>query len=142
MVRLTGKRAFIAVLAVLAAALMLVGAASGTQNNYWGYNNISSSNPPSHTCDSEPAGVACAGWNYWDYSQIDRASSGGGHVAFGFRFCSGCLFALADTVTGGTYTLKWNDPIFGGGAAHYNRPGCAYSGGPMTYVQCRALIFP
>jgi hypothetical protein len=64
------------------------------------------------------------------------------HVAFGFRFCSGCLFELADTVTGGTYTLKWNDPIFGGDARHYNRPGCTYAGGNKTYVQCRALIFP
>ena len=76
--------------AFLGVALLAAASARATTTNYWGYNYISSSNPPAHTCQTDPSGVACAGWNYWDYSQIQRSSSSGGIVFFGFRFCSGC----------------------------------------------------
>jgi hypothetical protein len=137
------------ILATAAAAaaftLLLVPLASATTNNYWGYNNISSTNPPAGTCTIDgsawPAGFACSGWNYWDYSQIDRASSSGGEVRFGFRFTSIDAMIFANTTTGGTYTRKWDDPIFSPYQTHYNRAMCSYGGGNRTYVQCRALIF-
>jgi hypothetical protein len=144
-VSLPGERIGLVALAVVGAILLMAPSAGATTTPYWGYNYISSTNPPAGTCTVDgygyPAGYACSGWNYWDYSQIDRASSSGGNVVVGFRFTSTSYIGGNDTTTGGTYTIKWNDPIFGSAPTHYNRAACYYWSGNRTYVQCRDLIF-
>ena len=140
-----GQRIGLVAVALVGVMLLMAPSASATTTPYWGYNYISSTNPPVGTCSVDgvvyAAGYACSGWNYWDYSQIDRASSSGGHVVVGFRFTGTSFIGGNDTTTGGTYTIKWNDPIFGTAATHCNRAACFYFGGNKTYVQCRDLIF-
>lgn len=122
-------------LAAVLAALTLAGPAVAATTSYYGYGWISPTSPPKGACFSWRAGIACAGWNYWDYSQIDIQTRT--LVPFGFIFTTGWMHVR--WVSGRyTYTVLWSS--FGSGATHYNRAACGPPTSP-SYVQGRALIF-
>jgi len=136
------KIALLAVLAVLIAAA----AASATTTTYWGFNNLTSSNPPSGTCTGNGAGVACAGFNYWDRSQIEIAGGTGAIVSYGFQNCAGCVLLGESGQPLGTYTLirtTYNSTHGHNPVNAYNRTTCAFGNvyGSASYVQCRDIIF-
>lgn len=134
----------IAVLAVLA-ALIGAAAASATTTTYWGFNNLTESNPPLNTqCPMDGSGVACSGFNNWDRSQIQIAGGTGATVQYGFQNCAGCQVFSATATPLGTYTLIRS--VYNQNHAQkinvYNRAVCAWAGGgTSSYVQCRAIIF-
>jgi len=70
------------VAAATAFLVVCVGSAKATTHIYWGYNNLTASNPPAGTCPNSVAGIACSGWGNWDYSQVDW-TSGSGYFTFG-----------------------------------------------------------
>jgi len=125
----------VAALAAVVAALALAGTAGAAVTNYYGYAWISSTSPPAGTCPGWDAGMACSGWNYWDYSQIDIRTTA--IVIYGFIFRGG-WFHMRYVWGPATYTALWSS--FGSSATHYNRAGCRRHASP-AYVQCRALIF-
>ncbi len=120
--------------AALVAALALAGGASAATVNYYGYAWLSYTQPPAGTCSGWPAGTACAGWNYWDYSQIDVRTTT--NVPFGFIYTTGWMH-LRWVWGRGTFTVLWS--ALGSGTTHYNRPACDRPAQP-SYVQCRAII--
>jgi hypothetical protein len=107
---------------------------------YWGYNNLTSSNPPAGTCPGWFAGFACSGWGNWDYSQVDW-TSGSGTFLFGFICQSdGALHSeriYGDGDPKGTYTSFYASLCPG----HYNKAGVDHFGGTYNYLQARALVF-
>lgn len=117
-------------------------AALATTTNYWGYGNLTASNPTAGTCPNSVAGIACSGWAEWDYSQVGWNS---GRSAFGFGFiCQSDGYLWGPLMNGsesfGTYTALWSDWCPG----HYNKAAVTHlSGGAGTYnyLQGRALIF-
>jgi hypothetical protein len=108
-----------ALIAPIATFILLSAAtASATTVNYWGYNNMTKSNPPSGTCSSERAGVACSGWNYWDRSQI-AYNSGNAVILYGMENCAGCAWRGYTALSPGVGTFirtQWNqdNPSFPG----------------------------
>lgn len=138
------RKRYIVVLTVIA-ALTWTSLAYSATTIYWGYNNMTSSNPPSGTCSGNGSGVACSGFNYWDRSQID-INSGSAVITFGFQNCAGCTLLGPDVQYGGVYTLlrtDWNaaHPSFPVNA--YNRTTSAHNPccGSYAYLQGRAIIF-
>ncbi|MBX6370549.1 MAG: hypothetical protein IRZ04_21475 [Rhodospirillales bacterium] len=125
-------------------AIVTAPVALATTVDYFGYANLTANSPPSGSCFSgSVAGLACSGWNYWDYSQADW-NSGRSAWILGF-LCQADGNVYGRLFTGGesfsTYTLLWSDVCPG----HYNRAVVAHtSGGTETYnyLQGRALIFP
>jgi hypothetical protein len=134
------------VIAVIAAFSLgaFVPAALATTVNYFGYANLTASNPPASSCFSgSVAGLACTGWTQWDYSQADW-NSGQSAWALGF-LCSadglvhGRLFSGLEVFK--TYTAQWSDYCPG----HYNRVAVEHvhgDYGSYNYLQGRALKFP
>jgi hypothetical protein len=110
---------------------------------YWGYNNLTASNPPAGSCPSSAAGVACSGSQNWDYSEADW-NSGNGAWMLGFICQSDGLLhgrVFSGNEAKKTYDWLWSDSC----PTHYNRAAVAHiSGGSGTYdyLQARALIFP
>jgi hypothetical protein len=134
------------VAAIAALTLLFPATAFATTVNYWGYNNMTKSNPPSGTCSSERAGVACSGWNYWDRSQI-AYNSGNAVILYGMENCAACAWRGYTALSPGVGTFirtQWNqdNPDFPVNA--YNRALCAFADGSLNtyaYIQCRAIIF-
>jgi hypothetical protein len=128
---------------MLMALAVFTSAASATTDNFFGYDNLTSSNPPSGSCSGFSAGRDCAGWNYWDYSQIDR-NSGSATIGMGFDYDDSqtLIYYIPIPFDAGTYTVVWNDSRLSSNPTHYNRAACLHVGGTYAYVQCRALIFP
>ncbi len=126
----------------LAALTVWVTPALGTTVNYWGYGNLTANNPPAGTCPGSVSGLACSGWNNWDYSQVDWIS---GRSAFAFGFIcqsDGLLWArlMSGQEAFSTYTAHWYDYC----PTHYNRAAVNHrpSGeGTYNYLQARGLIF-
>jgi hypothetical protein len=122
--------------------LVLAGSAQARIGWTWGYNNLSATNPPAHTC-SDPdsiAGIACSGWSNWDYSQVDW-NSGSARFVIGFicssnRLLVGRVHGASEPKT--TYTEVYYDWCPG----HYNKVAVAHFDGTYNYLQSRALIFP
>jgi hypothetical protein len=135
----------LAFLAVALTAGFLTGTAIASTTNYWGYNNLTATNPPGTQCPVNGSpGIACSGWNNWDYSQVDWVS-GRSSFAFGF-ICQPDGIVNARFMSGsesfGTYTVLWSDYCPGD---HYVKAAVAHiNGGSNTYnyLQGRALIFP
>jgi hypothetical protein len=127
-----------------AAALMLPSTAFGeTINNYFGYANLTASNPPAGTCPGSIAGIACSGNANWDYSQTTW-NSGEAYFDLGF-ICSSNGILVGHSEGGnfdyGKYTVLWSDYCPG----HYNRTAIAHLSGATStynYLQARGLIFP
>lgn len=121
---------------ILCAALLVIPAgADATTVNYWGFNNLSGSNPPAGSCSffTFPSGYVCSGWNYWDRSQVQNNS--GGQINLGFVDNQGSYFSVSRSGIA-TYTVYRTDFQF---VPLYNRVMCSH--GPGTnYVQCRAII--
>jgi hypothetical protein len=111
--------------------------------NYWGFNNLRDTNPPSGTCSGNGSGVACSGFNNWDRSQIQIAGGTGMIVSFGFQNCAGCVLYGESGQPLGTYTMIRTEYNAGHGGVinPYNRTTCAWGGPGYSYVQCRAIIF-
>lgn len=66
------RRSAVAATVVALVAIVMAPVAFATTVNYFGYANLTANNPPSGSCFSgSVAGLACSGWNYWDYSQAD-----------------------------------------------------------------------
>jgi hypothetical protein len=129
------------VLALVSVGVVPV-AAEATTINYWGYGNLTLSNPASGTCPSQPSGFPCSGWNNWDYSQVDW-NSGQGSFRLGF-ICQGTGYLTGPQFYGNegfqTWTVAWTVC-----PTHYNRSGVEYITniyGTYDYLQARALIFP
>lgn len=90
-----------AALLVCVTALLLLAAAPAlaTVESYWGYNNMTSTNPAASStspyysveCYGDPAGYACSGFNNWDRSSVDW-NSGSAAIAYGFENCSTCTY--------------------------------------------------
>lgn len=118
-------------------------AAVASTTNYWGYNNLTASNPPAGTCPGSVAGIACSGSNNWDYSQVGW-TSGRSSFTVGFICSSNGLLVgrlLSGSEAFGTYTVLWSNYC----STHYNKAAVAHiNGGSQTYnyLQARALIFP
>jgi hypothetical protein len=129
----------IALIAALVAGVSIAGAAT---TNYWGYGNLSASNPGAGTCPGSSAGVACAGSANWDYSQVGWNS---GRSAFSYGFIcqsDGLLWgpALSGQESFGTYTALWSSWCPG----HYNKAAVAHlsgGGGTYNYLQGRGIIY-
>jgi hypothetical protein len=134
------QRRWLIGLLVVSLALVLAAAAAATTHIYWGYNNLTASNPPAQTCPGWYAGVACSGWGNWDYSQVDW-TSGSARFVFGFVCQSdgllhyGRVYGDGDTKT--TYTVFYASLCPG----HYNKAGVAHYDGTYNYLQARALVF-
>lgn len=124
------------------AVAVLAGSAGAATNAYWGYNYLTASNPPAGTCPTFGAGKACSGWNYWDYSQMDR-NSGSAFVGIGFIYTSDRdrIHYAPIPFDPGVYTVVWNDFRLPEPYSHYNKAACVYVSGTYVYAQCRALIF-
>jgi hypothetical protein len=116
--------------------------ASATETPYFGYDNMTASNPPAGSCPGFGSGRDCIGWNWWDYSRIDR-NSGSATIGMGFTYDNnpGVIQYIPIPFDPGVYTVVWNDSRFSN-PTHYNRAACLHVGGTYSYLQCRALIFP
>jgi hypothetical protein len=114
-------------LAVVIAALVLPSIAAAT--NYWGFNNISSSNP-SHGCYyTSSSGIACAQTSA-SSSQVQKLSGASdGYIAVAFKGCAGLLFNSYTTQTISAFGCTGHDPADG--------PSCYYWSGGSSYIQCR-----
>lgn len=137
------KRTGLIAALLAAAAIALFGAvtAGATETVYWGFDYMNGTpNPPAGTCAGHGGAWACPGFNYWDYTRIER--SDGGATYYGFEKCpsgqtTGCTAYAHLVYGGGTFTEIWS---YWSGMTHYNRAGCwRYYG--ETYIQCRVLIF-
>lgn len=142
MVKKLGRAAILMASVGVAVLAFWVSGAMATTVNYWGYDNLTSSNPPAGTCPGSAAGIACSGSNNWDYSQVDW-TSGRSSFTFGF-ICSSNGLLIGRLMSGSeafnTYTLKWSDACPG----HYNKAAVAHvngGSGSYNYLQARALIF-
>jgi hypothetical protein len=132
-----------AVVALVGVALVAgASIARAATTNYWGYGNLSASNPAAGTCPGSPAGVACSGWAYWDYSQIGW-NSGRSAFAYGFICQSDGVFwgpAFGGSESFGTYSALWSNWC----PSHYNKVAVVHlsgGGGTYNYVQGRGLIY-
>lgn len=141
------KRAGGAGVVAAAIALIATAAALATTHTYWGFNTMNNLNPPSGTCPSSVAGIACDGFNNWDQNEI--AQNSGGSIIQGFENTTGgTIYGIARACCAADphpWELAWNDSRLGGNVLHYNRTACSYAFGSGTsgsYVQCRSLIFP
>jgi hypothetical protein len=138
------RRRFWIVGATFAAALAVsVTAAYATTGTYWGYNNLTSSNPSAGTCTGAAAGIACSGWNNWDYSEADW-NSGQSSWTLGFLCSSDGLIwgrPFYGTETFKVYDVLWSTYC----PTHYNKTAVAHiNGGPgsYNYLQARHVIYP
>ena len=131
-----------AVIAVLALGA-LVPPALATTVNYFGYANLTASNPPAGSCISgSVAGLACSGWTDWDYSQADWNS---GHSGWTLGFLCQADFTVHGALffgyeAFGTYTAQWSAYCPG----HYNKAAVEHvndGNGSYNYLQARALKF-
>jgi hypothetical protein len=143
----TSRRRQSRLLGVAAAfTLLFPTTALATTVNYWGFNNMTKSNPPAGTCSSERAGVACSGWNYWDRSQL-AYNSGNATMFWGMENCAGCAWRGYTALSPGVWTLirtQWNLDFPSSPINPYNRALCAFADGSLNtyaYVQCRAIIY-
>jgi|SRR5579885_970289 len=129
--------------ATVATALVLAAVAGATTTAYWGYNNLTASNPPAGTCPGAVAGIACDGWNNWDYSEADW-NSGRSSWTLGFICQSdgllwGHLYSGSETFK--TYDQLWSTYC----PTHYNRTAVAHVNGgseSYNYLQARSVIYP
>lgn len=134
----TGRFASVVAVAV-AFWLLLVAPSARSATAYWGYNNLSATNP-SHQCAIHDVdGFACSGYGNWDYSQDDW-QSGNGKFVLGWLCQSDNYTAITGTVYGdsdpkGTYNAYY--ATYCGG--HYNKAAtCRWSGpGSYNYLQAR-----
>lgn len=136
-------------LVVLAAAAVLTGASLASTTAYWGYNNMTDTNPPAsrNECPNQNAdGRACSGFNYWDRTQIDY-NSGNASIFYSFQNCVGCSFMGYEATYAKTWTLlrtDWNNDHPSGPTVNaYNRVACEHFGGGTSYayIQCQAVIW-
>lgn len=138
-------RALIVLAACIIAAGTFAATAAAVTHVYFGYNNLTASNPSQPNCNgifSFFSGYACFGKNYNDYTQVDW-TSGRSDFRLGFTTCYGCGYEnrlISGNENFGTYTVRWSQfPV-----SHYNYSVCSHSeGGPgsYNYLQCRALVF-
>ena len=136
------KRAVSTVVALLAAACSAT-PAYAEQENFFGFDNLTSSNPPSQSCTGFGAGRDCVqGWNFWDYSQIER-NSGSATIGLGFIYNDNhsVIRYVPIPFNAGTYTKIWSDTQIWGNPTHYNKPACLHVDGTYAYLQCRGLRF-
>jgi hypothetical protein len=64
----------------LAGLALLAQLALASTTVYWGYNNLTATNPPAGTCPGSTAGIACSGFQNWDYSEADWTAGDGAWV--------------------------------------------------------------
>ena len=120
---------------------VLVPVALATTTNYFGYANLTASNPPANSCGSPSvAGLACSGWSNWDDSEGDWISGHSGWV-LGF-VCQSDGLLWGYTFSGyeafGTYSTHYSTYCPG----HYNRVAVyhfANGNGTYNYLQGRAI---
>lgn len=141
--RHSGIRIATALCVTWIAAAVLASAAWASEYVYWGYNNLTAPNPPAGTCPGATSGIACDGWNYWDYSRVDWNS---GRSAFTFGFICSYDGLLWGRVMSGDETFKIYDALWSTYCpTHYNRTAVAHLNGgseSYNYLQSRSLIFP
>jgi hypothetical protein len=139
--RLSSRAIVVGAVSVLALCV-LVPAAFATTVNYFGYANLTASNPPANSCGTpSQAGLACSGWANWDYSEADWVS---GHSDWYLGF----LCQKTGSVNGRwihtwedfrTYDEYWSNDCPDG---HYNRAAVLHlnnTNGSYDYLQGRAL---
>lgn len=130
----------------LAATLLAAAACASAalaHENYFGFDNLTSSNPPAQSCPGFSAGRDCvSGWNYWDYTQIQR-NSGSATIGMGFIYNDNhsVIRYVPIPFDAGEYTKIWSDSQIYSNPTHYNKPACLHLGGTYAYLQCRGLIF-
>lgn len=135
------------VAAVIAFAMIAASSAAARSGNYWGFNNLSASNPPAGQACSVAGvgGWACTGFNNWDQSDADWR---GGHGAFVVGFICGDDGLLWGAPHGGyegfgVYAAWWSTycPF-----THYNRVAVAHREpspyGSYNYLQAIWRIWP
>jgi len=138
------RRLWLGAAVAVAALTVGVSAAFGTTVVYWGYNNLTHSNPPAGTCPGAVSGIACSGWNNWDYSEADW-NSGRSAWTLGFWCQSDGL--IHGKLFFGNETFKTYDQLWSTWCpTHYNKVAVAHvdggAYGTYNYLQARALIFP
>jgi hypothetical protein len=135
--------ATIALIIAFSAVAGVAHASYAEWHNYWGYNNLSRTNPPAGTCSGQGAAVACSGFNYTpphDFSAIDMPS-GNAVIAHGYQNCSGCTIWKADWPAPGYDETSWDyyAGVLGYPVSGYNRVVCLHTTNNNTYAytQCR-----
>lgn len=128
--------------AVLFAAVALATVATTAKaltGAYWGYNNLSATNPPNATCSYNgrvwPAGFACSGWGNWDISWVDW-TSGSGKFIFGFICQSDdSLHGPILNGAGGDVPAFYSTVYYADCPGHYNHAAVGHVGGTYNYLQ-------
>jgi hypothetical protein len=111
----------------------LAAPAAALSHNYWGFNYLSSTNPPAGTCDGHfPAGYACEDTSGWTQSQVQNNS--GGEIGVGFLDTFGTYTYVPHSGIG-TYNEYTSSGHWG--TAPF-RAACSHGGG-TNYVQCRGF---
>ena len=138
------RRALVVAAIVVLALGVFVPAAFATTTNFFGYANLTASNPAADSCFSgSEAGLACSGWANWDYSQADWTSGHSGWILGFLCQADGKVHGLYRTgfEPFNTYTELWSDDCLLG---HYNRAVVAHypnGNGSYNYLQGRAIKF-
>lgn len=133
------------------AAVLACGAAAtahASYTPYWGYNNLTRTNPPAGTCPGQGAAFACSGFNDTpphDSSALEY-SSGDAQVEYGYQNCAGCTrFAFLANSGPGHYEVPWFTVLdyYPNLNTNYNRLYCAHYTNQNTYayIQCRFGTF-
>jgi hypothetical protein len=139
--RYTRSRRRVCVVVVAAVVLAtVVSSAKAITGNYWGYNNLSVTNPPAGTCMTNPsypwpAGFACSGWGNWDQSWVDW-TSGSGKFSFGYLCQSdGVFHGRVLNGAGGDVPAFYTAVYYAYCPGHYNKAMVGHDSGTYNYLQ-------
>jgi hypothetical protein len=141
------RRLLVVLAAAVAAYTGAVSTSVAATTPYWGFNQMTSSNPGPSDCGdpfawSNPK--ACSGFNYWDRTQIDKRNGGNVWLGFAWRDAFNNWFTF-ETLQGGIGVFSysrtgWNND-YGAGIPQYNKVWCDYGGGDSSYAQCQGVVF-
>jgi len=127
-------------LMLLGLALLFSPSASATQDAYWGWGSLSSSNP-SGACASNLSwsGIACTGFNNWTYTGIEKTS--GNDVRVGFRDDNGNAWwtQLGSGANDGVLRFFGYQLL---GAPSYQRVYCKYQLNAASWARCWRSTLP
>jgi hypothetical protein len=139
--RMSIARVTVMALAVLTALAIATPAQAITYTNYWGFNNLTKTNPPAGTCSGQGAAIACSGFNNTpphDTTFI-QINSGNATLAEGFQNCQGCAVYYGNAgPSAGAWELTWSQlhNVYPG-LGTYNRVTCMHRFDEPTYSYCQ-----
>ncbi len=142
--RRSASRLVFAIVSTVVFAAAIAGSSWAGTSDYWGFNNLSSSNPGAGTACAvaEVGGWACTGFNYWDQSDADWRNYRG-YFKVGF-ICESDGYLWGPEHGGnesyGVYGAWWSTWC----PTHYNRVAVAHLPGDsgQNYLQALKSIWP